>query len=352
MAEPTLAELRGHRPETNAMLRNLTTRRFFYLEAYKNYLVKQYVGRFNVDLYPEVEARIEVGLNRIKKRNVSVTERSDKELRRLFRQIDKMVRDTFREMEGRLYRDMKRLARDEREHEHSMLAAAFPGAVVAVPALATVQSAVDERPAYGRTVNQWTKELADKQVQDTQQQVQIGVSRGEGSEEVLRRVRGTSLARYEDGVHGRSRRHLQGVLASSVAHVAYQTREVGRELNVEIVPREQWSCVLDAATCMECMSWHGQVFKVTEGPSPPMHIRCRCIRIPMGLGEPASAQRFDDWLVDQPEEIIVEALGKARAKLFLTGRIRVEDFTNSVGRTYTLKQLRAKEPWAFRAAGL
>jgi SPP1 gp7 family putative phage head morphogenesis protein len=354
MAEPTLAELRGHRPETNEMLRNLTTRRFFYLEAYKNYIVQQHLGRFNIELYPEVEARIEVGLNRIKMRNMTVTERNDKELRRLFRQIDTIVRDAFRAMEVRLARDLNRLTVDEQQHERSMLMAALPvGALaLALPGTRKTEQAVTERPMYGQTRAQWTKELADKQIQETQQQVRIGVSRGEEPEEIVRRVRGTAAGRYEDGVHGRSRRHLQGVLASSVAHAAYQTRQVMREENIEIVPREQWTCVLDAATCLECMSWHGTVFGVNEGPSPPLHIRCRCIRIPLGLGDPASAQLFDDWLADQPEEVVVEALGVRRARLFLRGGMQVGDFTNSVGRTYTLKQLRAKEPWAFRAAGL
>ena len=355
MAErPTLAELRDYRSEANLQLRNLATRRAFYLEAYKNYIVQQYVGRFNTELYPEVEARIERGMYLIGLRNAMVTEQSNKALRKTFREIDKLVRHAFFDMEVRLDRDMKRLARDEREHERSMLVSAIPAAALALtlPRMQKVEKAVAERPLYGRTGSQWTRELAEKQIQDTKQQVRIGVSRGEKPEEIVRRVRGTAAARFEDGVHGRSRRHLQGVLMSSVAFVAAQTRSVSRELNIDIVPREQWTCVLDAATCLECMSWHGEVFRVAEGPSPPLHIRCRCIRIPMGLGDPASAQMFDDWLSEQPQEIVVEALGVRRARLFRKGGMQVGDFTNSVGRTYTLKQLREKEPWAFRAAGL
>jgi SPP1 gp7 family putative phage head morphogenesis protein len=347
---PELGLPRDFRP--NEFLRDRTTRRFFYLEQYKNYLVQQYVGRFNLDLYPEVESRIERGMNRIRFRNLTVTVLTNEELRRVFKEIEWLVIRAFRDLEVRLDREMKRLARDEQEHERSMLAAAIPGAALAIPTVATTTQAVEQRPFYGQTTSQWLRQTADTQVRDTKQQVQIGVSQGERSEEILRRVRGTAVGRYEDGVHGRSRRHLQAALVGVVAHTAIQSRQVFRDLNILLVPRVQWTCVLDAATCLECMSWHGQIFKLDEGPRPPLHLRCRCLMIPIGPGEAAEGQTFDEWLSDQPDEIIVEALGTRRARLFQAGAIRVGDFTNSVGRTYTLKELRRKEPWAFRAAGI
>jgi hypothetical protein len=47
-----------------------------------------------------------------------------------------------------------------------------------------------------------------------------------------------------------------------------------------------------------------------------------------------------------------DALGIKRARLFRTGKIDVKRFTNSFGKSYTLKQLRAKSPDVFEAAGL
>jgi SPP1 gp7 family putative phage head morphogenesis protein len=235
-----------------------------------------------------------------------------------------------------------------------MVAAAFPASAskIVVPTVEQTTRVIEQRPFDGLTTSEWVRNEAQSQIKDVQRQIVIGVTQGEGTEQILQRVRGTAAAQYEDGSFGRGRRNLQAVLMGAVAHTATQTRQQFRDFNLDVLQRVQWSCVLDAATCLECMSWHGQVFGLEEGPRPPLHVRCRCLMIPVGPGEAAEAQTFDEWLAEQEDEVVVEALGVRRARLFRAGALKVGDFTNSIGRTYTLKELREKEPWAFRAAGI
>lgn len=338
--------------EVNRFLRDTTTRRFYMLEQYKNHLVKQAVGRLNSVDFPAVEDAIRAGMNRIRARGLAVTPRTHREVRDLFRTVEELVETAFRDAERDLLRDLDDLVVDEEEHERAMLGVAFPDARIVIPAVGVTALAVRERPFFGRTLGDWFGGLRQSQQAELSQQMQIGLTRGEPTETVVRRVRGTSSARYEDGVFGRGRRSLDALIRGSVAHAATQTREIVWGLNSEIILKEQWSCVLDAATCLECWSWQGEIFGVDEGPRPPLHVRCRCTMIPVGPGEESDIQSFDEWLGEQEHEMVVEALGVRRARLFEAGLIKVESFTDSVGRTYTLAELRAREPSAFRAAGI
>lgn len=45
-----------------------------------------------------------------------------------------------------------------------------------------------------------------------------------------------------------------------------------------IVTVEEWSTVIDERRCQLCGSLHGLRFRAGEGPRPPAHIWCRCVR--------------------------------------------------------------------------
>jgi hypothetical protein len=51
-------------------------------------------------------------------------------------------------------------------------------------------------------------------------------------------------------------------------------------------------------------------------------------------------------------DVVREALGEKRAKLFAAGGVSVDRFVDRRGRQLTLKQLRERERSAFEAAGV
>jgi hypothetical protein len=72
-------------------------------------------------------------------------------------------------------------------------------------------------------------------------------------------------------------------------------------------------------------------------------------------GEAPPGLTYGDWLRRMVKkgrmDVVEEALGKKKAKLFAAGQLDVSDFAQD-GQTLTLRELRAKEPEAFEAAGV
>lgn len=62
--------------------------------------------------------------------------------------------------------------------------------------------------------------------------------------------------------------------------------------------------------------------------------------------------QYSTWLRQQPADFVRDVLGKTRAKLFLDGKLKLERFTDTAGRPWTLEELRRRESAAFKAAGL
>lgn len=67
-------------------------------------------------------------------------------------------------------------------------------------------------------------------------------------------------------------------------------------------------------------------------------------------GQVPATDSYGDWLRKQPPEVQNDALGPSRAKMFRTGAIDVERFTDTRGNHLTLDELRRREGDAFAAA--
>jgi hypothetical protein len=44
------------------------------------------------------------------------------------------------------------------------------------------------------------------------------------------------------------------------------------------IPIERWETASDERTCPECAPLHGRTWRAGEGPTPPLHVNCRCRR--------------------------------------------------------------------------
>lgn len=66
---------------------------------------------------------------------------------------------------------------------------------------------------------------------------------------------------------------------------------------------KNWKAILDLKTCIECLSKHGQIYRIDEvvDSTPPLHNNCRCDIIPMESVEAGKATKnekddADYWL--------------------------------------------------------
>lgn len=114
---------------------------------------------------------------------------------------------------------------------------------------------------------------------------------------------------------------------------------------------EVYISVLDNHTTLTCAKFSNQIFKIGEGKYPPLHWGCRSRRLPVLRSEidrnqtRIEAQNFDEWLKKQDNDFIDEYFSgfqnsEEKAKLFKSGKLDIQQYTDSAGREYTLDELK------------
>ncbi len=131
----------------------------------------------------------------------------------------------------------------------------------------------------------------------------------------------------------------------------------------------EWVSKLDIRTTLTCAGLDGKVYEFGTGnPLPPAHWGCRSQIVAALLpkyqapglkgeknaegGKVSANTTYGPWLKKQPTSFVNEALGPERASLFLQGELKIDRFTDTTGKAYTIQQLRQLEPMAFERAGL
>lgn len=197
---------------------------------------------------------------------------------------------------------------------------------------------------------------------------------GEGwtIQQMVTGIRGTKAQGYSDGILASSRRNAESIARTAIQHVASTGRMSTWEANSDLVQGYRYIATLDAKTTQICRSLDQKVFKLGEGPVPPMHIRCRSTTIAemdpsldfldegatrSSLDGPVAADMsYYEWLKGQDAEFVKEALGATRAKLFLEGGLSADEFARlNLSKNFhplTLDEMRQLEPLAFKRAGI
>ncbi len=240
------------------------------------------------------------------------------------------------------------------------------------PSTSQLRNSVLQRPFGGQKMNEWFNRLNQQTTRNLNGAVRQGMIEGDTIGQMVRRVRGTRALGFTDGIMQATRREAQTLVRTSVIHASAQGREALYKNNDSLIKNVQWISTLDRRTCPICGALDGEVFKVDEGPRPPIHPQCRCTTHPnlktakeLGLanldlppatrasatGQVPAKLTYNKWLRQQANagrtNLVKEALGKTRADLFIKGKLEVGDFV-ARNKTLTLKQLRKKEGAVFK----
>lgn len=180
--------------------------------------------------------------------------------------------------------------------------------------------------------------------------VQAGITAGATNAEITRNV--MSL------VNTRTRAQAEAVVITAANVSGTTARNELYKANADVLKGERFTAVLDGNTTLTCLSLDSNLYPIGVGPMPPMHYRCRSVRVPevddrfSALKEWAtrasyqgpvdSRTTYNSWLGRQPKEFQDSVLGPERAKLF-RGGMNVDKFTDDAGRTISLDELRAME---------
>jgi minor head protein-like len=266
-----------------------------------------------------------------------------------------------------------------------------------------------QRPFQGATFEQWVKKLKEDDIRRITTTITSQMLQGADLTQITNAVIGTAESLGINGATQSARNELERITRTAVMAVSNFARRDYIINNADVITGEKFVATLDSRTTVQCASLDGKIYKVGEGPIPPLHFCCRSVRVPY-LGDelfgtrpadPTTEQslveefvadngvnttaktredlpwgwktKFDrfarervralagpipvttsyqDWLRSQSAQFQDYVLGKTKARLFRDGRLSLDKFIGANGGELTLKELARLERDAFKAAGL
>jgi SPP1 gp7 family putative phage head morphogenesis protein len=229
-----------------------------------------------------------------------------------------------------------------------------------------------------------------------------GMLKGEGVEELARRVRGTKAKGYADGMMVATKAQAEALVRTSVMTTANEARIATILGNPNINKAIQWVATLDGRTTLICKALDGLRWSVPElkpighdkeFPGPTAHWNCRSTQIPVTFSwaelagaknklkaagtegdygtvlkaslekngmtpeaaaaavgeqkakmatEPSGASgtvTFEAWLKGKTDEDVNALLGPGRAQLWRTGQVSIAEMTDQTNRPLSLAEL-------------
>lgn len=260
----------------------------------------------------------------------------------------------------------------------------------------TLSSIVQATPFQGKLLKEWIQNNKVVDVERITRNAKIGMVRGETAEQIVKRVIGTSKLQYKDGQLMKAVRDMESVYLTVLNGIGNEVRSTFYKANADIASEELFVATLDDRTTIICAGLDGKRFAVGEGPVPPLHFRCRSLRVlafnvenlstraavpttekmllaefasqsnlggvksyddlPRGfktkynefrrkrlrelIGQVPVTVPFDTWLRDQSETFQNEYLGKAKADIYREGKLTLDKFVTRDGYELTIEQLK------------
>jgi SPP1 gp7 family putative phage head morphogenesis protein len=241
-----------------------------------------------------------------------------------------------------------------------------------------------EGPDKGKLLESFYRGWSQKAISRVEGAIRSGYYQGQTTNDILRTIRGTREQRFLDGLLQMSNKDAALMVRTGLQHCACTARQDVWKKNSDVVKGWRLSVTFDSRTSPICRSLGElrEVYKVGEGPVPPLHIGCRSSteaviderynfldkdatrfsRGADGIEYIPAEMGYYGWLKTQPRSFIESAIGKKRAQLLLGGGLSAERFAElGLGRNFDPLPLYGRdgkkgmadlEPIAFERAGL
>lgn len=272
--------------------------------------------------------------------------------------IDQIATDYLASMKAGLMNGAGEFAEYEAEFQYAALSAVTTATIA--PVSQQIVNGLMKAPMEllgGKKNQKITPEAAidlfatDKR-REIKRAIQVGVLQGVSTQRIGAEIRGL--------VQGRQSYQADALARTIIHHVSHEASQAVHQSNKDVISHERWVSTLDGRTTLTCAALDGKEFNLGEGPPAPRHWNCRSRRVAVvkpqfqilgrtgqraSMDGPVSARTtFGSWLKKQSAEFQNEYLGPERAKLFRSGGLSIDSFTDPWGRVYTLEQLRALNP--------
>lgn len=357
----------------NERLADLAIAHAIDLTRYSNGVVRRMIGLLNrVD--DDLFAQLLVALESMTPESFTV-----QRLDSLLSNVQRLNAQAYRQIGFELDEELLQLAGYEASYQHRALQSVLPAQLAEQLALNAISAnqvyaAAMARPFQGKLLSEALTGIEAARAARIRDAIRMGFVEGETISQMVRRLRGTRTNGYADGLLEIDRRGAEALVRTAVNHTANYARQAVFEANSDVVQEWQFLSTLDGRTTITCASLSGKTFPIGSGPQPPRHWNCRSTAVPvltsaweaLGLSksdiEPSTQASMDGqvagditygkWLKSKPAAFQDEVLGAERGKLFRSGGLTVDRFTDSKGKVYTLDELRKRDADAFEKAGL
>jgi SPP1 gp7 family putative phage head morphogenesis protein len=243
------------------------------LDHYSNYEVRQIVSFLNGTIEPEIVRQLQ---------KYAGQEWTIRRLTALREAVREIIRAGYRQMRSDVQADLRELVRIESQWNRTMLSGLVPVEVsLAAPPWAVLRDMIRQAPIDGRFVSEWLGDLEPATLARVNRALMIGVTMGEGVDQIVRRIAGTRANQYRDGVLDRSRRDIEAIVRTAVSGVSNNVRHETYRANRKVVKAVLFVATLDLRTCIVCAGLDGNTYDIDEGPRPPVHGNCRCTTSPV-----------------------------------------------------------------------
>ena len=303
---------------------------------------------------------------------------SKKRLNILLKDVNEKLNAIYSEWEKKEFGPIiPAVAKQEIAFQASAVNSVVVGYESVKPALKQVESAAFNNPlligSKGGAVDfrKYTKNWKPAEIQRIANRISAGFYAGETTTQIARAVNGLKSRNYADGVMNMSRANIQGMVKTTISHMASAGKSEFAKENDDLIIGEEWVSTLDSATSPTCRARDGKQYLFSQYgrnyPRPPAHINCRSSLSPIlspeydfareGRKRPAVTEvdgkakaeqvsgstTYYQWLKRQPAPVQDKALGATQGKVFRNAGLTTEEFkkatVNSLGQPLSLKDM-------------
>lgn len=299
----------------------------------------------------KVVSRTRAGLERLRGRGIPATQ--TKAFQRILdRQADALNR-AFADLQKMLTRELREMATLEVRFAEDALERVLPRVSLGKLEPGAANRVVSQRPFDGQVLSKHFQRLNRETREALERAVRQGITNGESLSQIVARVRERA-----GGALQITERNLRSMVHTAVNTASNAARLEVFQANAANIARVRWVATLDSSTCMICASLDGKSWKVDDPGIvvPSAHYFCRCDLVPEIAGAPAGERAsvngpvpgdmtYDDWLRLQPSDTQNRVLGKTRAEMWRSGKLRDLDprlLLNASNRPVTLDVLRKR----------
>lgn len=226
-----------------------------------------------------------------------------------------------------------------------------------LPSSSQVAAAALFKPIVGTTFSDYLDSISSRLYTTWDTAVRTGYLTGQPTKDIVKSVLGSSQISQNLLDTGSIRPLRQSILANTrttLQSFANEARTETFEKNTDLFSGYKWLATLDLRTCPVCGSFDGKIYtKLSDAPSIPLHMNCRCVLIPVikgyedleyegeraAIDGPVSGNiTYEKWLINQSNDRQREILGPSRYEMYKNG-YNIKDFVTD-NRVLTLKELK------------